>query len=216
MLLSAKNASVLWLIGSWLIDWFCCSMFAYPVPSIEFGPKSLTVVAGDNVTLSCGTLPNNDSQLTINWQRNGQSIPLSRHRQTLLHIPDNGSISSLHLDHVSELDEGVYQCTARNELGLDVSRPARLSVQCKWLVIGGRWLMIWIYVQFMIASWRQNHGRTTIRVQCYERHKCSNRMQCPRTTSSKDWIVQRWWFSTGKWWIDLQLTLIATTNRYIR
>ncbi|KAH7638363.1 tyrosine-protein kinase transmembrane receptor ror2-like protein [Dermatophagoides farinae] len=113
-------------------------MFAYPVPSIEFGPKSLTVVAGDNVTLSCGTLPNNDSQLTINWQRNGQSIPLSRHRQTLLHIPDNGSISSLHLDHVSELDEGVYQCTARNELGLDVSRPARLSVQFGAKITGGQ------------------------------------------------------------------------------
>lgn len=105
------------------------------MPNIEFGPKSITVVAGENVTLSCGTLPNNDSQLTINWQRNGQSIPLSRHRQTLLHIPDNGSISSLHIDYVSELDEGVYQCTARNELGLDVSRPARLSVQCKLLLL---------------------------------------------------------------------------------
>lgn len=88
------------------------------------------VVSGQNVTFSCSTAPNNDSQLMISWQRNGQSIPLSRHRQTLVHIPENGSISTLHLDYVSELNEGVYQCTARNELGLDVSKPARLSVQC--------------------------------------------------------------------------------------
>ncbi|XP_027205608.2 tyrosine-protein kinase transmembrane receptor Ror2-like [Dermatophagoides pteronyssinus] len=114
------------------------NVFSEELPNIEFGPKSITVVAGENVTLSCGTLPNNDSQLTINWQRNGQSIPLSRHRQTLLHIPDNGSISSLHIDYVSELDEGVYQCTARNELGLDVSRPARLSVQYGAKITGGQ------------------------------------------------------------------------------
>lgn len=91
----------------------------------------MTAVAGQNVTFSCSTAPNNDSQLMINWQRNGQSIPLSRHRQTLVHIPENGSVSTLQLSNVNELDEGVYQCTARNELGLDVSRPARLLVQCK-------------------------------------------------------------------------------------
>lgn len=91
----------------------------------------MITLAGENITLSCATAPNNDSALLISWQRNGQSISLSKHRQTLVHHPENGSISTLHLDHVSELDEGVYQCTARNEIGLDISRPARLTVQCK-------------------------------------------------------------------------------------
>ncbi len=105
------------------------------------GPQKLVALAGSNATLSCATAPNNDSEavqlsLLISWQRNGQSISLSKHRQTLEHIPGNGSISRLHLEHVSELDEGVYQCTARNDLGLDVSRPARLTVQCKCFRLG--------------------------------------------------------------------------------
>ncbi|KAF7494770.1 Muscle, skeletal receptor tyrosine protein kinase [Sarcoptes scabiei] len=108
------------------------------LPTIVSGPKSMTAVAGQNVTFSCSTAPNNDSQLMINWQRNGQSIPLSRHRQTLVHIPENGSVSTLQLSNVNELDEGVYQCTARNELGLDVSRPARLLVQYGAKITGGQ------------------------------------------------------------------------------
>lgn len=105
------------------------------MPNIIVGPKTTIALSGENVTFSCATAPNNDSQLLVSWQRNGQPIPLSKHRQTLVHIPENGSISTLHLDHVSELDDGVYQCTARNELGLDVSRPARFSVQCKCIVV---------------------------------------------------------------------------------
>ena len=102
------------------------------MPNIVLGPKSTVALSGANVTFSCATAPNNDSALLVSWQRNGQSISLSKHRQTLEHIPENGSISTLHIEHVSELDEGVYQCTARNEMGLDVSKAARLSVQCKW------------------------------------------------------------------------------------
>ncbi|KAJ6224761.1 hypothetical protein RDWZM_003306 [Blomia tropicalis] len=108
------------------------------LPTIIVGPKTLITLAGENITLSCATAPNNDSALLISWQRNGQSISLSKHRQTLVHHPENGSISTLHLDHVSELDEGVYQCTARNEIGLDISRPARLTVQYAAKITGGQ------------------------------------------------------------------------------
>ena len=105
------------------------------MPNIVLGPKSMVALSGANVTFSCATSPNNDSALLVSWQRNGQSISLSKHRQTLEHIPENGSISTLHIEHVSELDEGVYQCTARNEMGLDVSKAARLSVQCKCFAV---------------------------------------------------------------------------------
>lgn len=110
----------------------CTNLFYLLVPEIILGPLKQIALAGSNITLTCATAPNNDSALLVSWQRNGQSISLSKHRQTLEHIPENGSVSSLHLNHVSELDEGVYQCTARNDLGLDVSRPARLTVQCKY------------------------------------------------------------------------------------
>ena len=91
---------------------YICSIPSFSVPNIILGPKTQVALSGANVTFSCGTGPNNDSALLVSWQRNGQSISLSKHRQTLEHIPENGSISTLHLEFVNELNEGMYQVSA--------------------------------------------------------------------------------------------------------
>lgn len=92
-------------------------------PSFKKTPlESETYAAeGGNVTIKCN--PEAAPRPKFVWKKDGNVIGAGGHRR----IYDNGN---LFISPVSRDDEGIYTCTASNELGLDESK-GRLLVLSK-------------------------------------------------------------------------------------
>ena len=87
------------------------------------------VARGEPVTLECRAT--GSPAPTITWYRDGTPIDArdSTHRMVL---PD-GSLFFLSVRHSrrGETDGGVYSCRAENEVGVDDSEEAELTVACE-------------------------------------------------------------------------------------
>ncbi len=99
------------------------------MPKIISGPKNTTAAVGQNLSFLCITDTDTDSAIRISWQRNGRSLHHSRQGQANVRMQDNGTVGTLYLDNIGEADDGLYQCIARNDLGVHFSSPARLLVE---------------------------------------------------------------------------------------
>lgn len=86
--------------------------------------KSVTVEENENVRFECQVEPKDDSNLRIEWYRNGKLIPAGHRYRT---VYDMGFVS-MDILYVYPEDSGEYVCKAINDLGEDTTRA---SVSCK-------------------------------------------------------------------------------------
>ncbi|KAJ8687530.1 hypothetical protein QAD02_023324, partial [Eretmocerus hayati] len=88
--------------------------------------KSVTVEENETVRFECQVEPKDDSNLRIEWYRNGKLIPAGHRYRT---VYDLGFVS-MDILYVYAEDSGEYVCKAINDLGEDTTRA---SVSCKTL-----------------------------------------------------------------------------------
>ncbi|XP_018337981.1 PREDICTED: titin isoform X9 [Trachymyrmex septentrionalis] len=88
--------------------------------------QSTTVDEGEPVRFECRVEPKEDSNLRIEWYRNGKLIPAGHRYRT---VYDMGFVS-MDILYVYPEDSGEYVCKAINNLGEDTTRAA---VSCKKL-----------------------------------------------------------------------------------
>ena len=86
--------------------------------------KSVTVEENETVRFECQVEPKDDSNLRIEWYRNGKLIPAGHRYRT---VYDMGFVS-MDILYVYSEDSGEYVCKAINDLGEDTTRA---SVSCK-------------------------------------------------------------------------------------
>ena len=86
--------------------------------------KSATVEENEMVRFECQVEPKDDSNLRIEWYRNGKLIPAGHRYRTTY---DMGFVS-MDILYVYAEDSGEYVCKAINDLGEDTTRA---SVSCK-------------------------------------------------------------------------------------
>ena len=82
-------------------------------------PESIEVLSGNIVELACQADGNPIPSIT--WRKDGHNMPSSSHVSPML----NGSLI---FRHVQLQDEGTYECSAANEMGIVVAR-ARMRVR---------------------------------------------------------------------------------------
>ncbi|XP_014204704.1 titin [Copidosoma floridanum] len=88
--------------------------------------KSVTVEENETVRFECQVGPKDDSNLRIEWYRNGKLIPAGHRYRT---VYDMGFVS-MDILYVYPEDSGEYICKAINNYGEDTTRA---SVSCKKL-----------------------------------------------------------------------------------
>lgn len=86
--------------------------------------QSATVDEGEPVRFECRVEPKEDSNLRIEWYRNGKLIPAGHRYRS---VYDMGFVS-MDILYVYPEDSGEYVCKAINDLGEDTTRAA---VSCK-------------------------------------------------------------------------------------
>lgn len=100
-------------------------MFSYndisDLSEIMSDPKDVVVKFGDKVTLNC--VVTGEPKPTIEWLHDSNVLnPASRRYE----IMENGTLL---LHKVDEGDDGVFECTAKNYVGLVRSKRAKMTVQ---------------------------------------------------------------------------------------
>lgn len=86
--------------------------------------QSATVEESESVRFECRVEPKDDSNLRIEWYRNGKLIPAGHRYRTTY---DMGYVT-MQILYVYPEDSGEYVCKAINDLGEDTTRA---SVSCK-------------------------------------------------------------------------------------
>lgn len=96
----------------WTLMLICAIVLAPPTvtPVIQAGDIFLTVVVGDNVTMTCTA--SGDPALTQSWTRNGVGVAGPRFQ-----VSADGS--DLTVSDIILEDEGMYTCHASNIAGTD-------------------------------------------------------------------------------------------------
>lgn len=94
-------------------------------------PLLQTVNRLSNATFVCeaSTDPDEVSNLKIQWYFDGNSIERESFGDRLLVVTELGRRSYLHIGSVRREDEGMYTCSAGNELDSVQSQPAQLRVK---------------------------------------------------------------------------------------
>lgn len=83
-------------------------------------PQSTRVVAGKDVVLECGP-PKGTPEPQVTWRKNGHILDI----EGRLRIVDS---SNLAITDAKPIDDGRYQCIARNTAGIRESAVALLKV----------------------------------------------------------------------------------------
>lgn len=95
-------------------------------PSFQNQTVNVTVVPSLPITLPCSTSP--DPTLSFSWSFNGVTLLPDSSGGALVLTDDGGLV----LSNVQSTDEGVYTCTATNNLG-SANGTVYLDVLSKWV-----------------------------------------------------------------------------------
>ncbi|XP_018917016.2 roundabout homolog 2 [Bemisia tabaci] len=94
-------------------------------------PANTRVAAGETALLECGP-PKGHPEPTVQWKKNNQFIDFNVNKR--YRLVDGGNLA---IQDARKIDEGRYQCIAKNVVGARESTPAMLDVHVKPYLIRG-------------------------------------------------------------------------------
>jgi hypothetical protein len=98
-------------------------------PEIAEHPVDLTVTRGSPATLHC--VAAGSPEPTITWLREDGG-PVTPEGDHTVQLPDGSLFFLRTVQNPRSQDSGLYSCRAENRDGVVQSRPARLTVTCKY------------------------------------------------------------------------------------
>jgi hypothetical protein len=98
-------------------------------PEIAEHPVDLTVPRGSPATLHC--VAAGSPEPTITWLREDGG-PVTPEGDHTVQLPDGSLFFLRTVQNPRSQDSGLYSCRAENRDGVVQSRPARLTVTCKY------------------------------------------------------------------------------------
>ena len=92
-------------------------------------PQDTDAVMGENVVLECSP-PKGHPEPLVKWKKNGDNIDLTSAKR--IKIDEAGNLV---IYKAEKKDQGRYQCTAENIAASKISKPIRLKVHGKKLLL---------------------------------------------------------------------------------